>query len=191
MSVARILVAGPIRIGRWLKRWGYYRTSTKAIGPGTKIGDGVVLFGGTGVCNDGIVIGANCHIYDCCRLVVDNAGPNSGISIGNNVAINYNCYIEGSGGIEIGDDTIIGPNVVILSSSHVIDKPDRLIRESGKIYARTVVGKNVWIGSNVCMVAGVEIGDGCVIGAGSVVTKSFPPHSVIVGAPARLLRTRQ
>jgi acetyltransferase-like isoleucine patch superfamily enzyme len=159
------------------------------LGQRCTIGRGVVFF-----CSDGhhdrIVVGDDCHIFDGCRLLVDCFSPESGITIGNNVAINYDAYVDGSGGVEIGDYCLLGPRVTILSSSHTFDDPGALIQRSPKAFRKVRLGRDVWVGANVTILAGVTLGAGCVVGAGSVVTKSFADGSVVAGVPARLLRRR-
>ena len=122
--------------------------------------------------------------------MIDLISPESGIRLGNHVAMNFNCYVDGSGGVEIGDYSLLGVNVVILSSSHRFDQPGVLIQKSGKTFNPTRIGSDVWIGSNAVIRSGVEIGRGSVVGAGAVVTRSFPEYSIILGVPARRARSR-
>lgn len=111
------------------------------------------------------------------------------VSIGNNVwksfAISGGCYVQGGNGIQIGDDTIFAPNVVIVSANHSMD--DITKSESAPPIK---IGARCWIGANAVILPSVELGDDVVVGAGSVVTKSFPSRSVIAGVPASLLRAR-
>lgn len=122
--------------------------------------------------------------------MIDLIGPQSGIRLGAHVAMNFNCYIDGSGGVDIGDYSLLGVNVVVLSSSHSFDQPGVLIQQSGKTFSPTRIGADVWIGSNAVIRSGVEIGRGSVVGAGAVVTHSFPEYSIIAGVPARRVRSR-
>ena len=167
-----------------------FRMEARCIGPGTRIGRHILVFGGRNELNRGLVFGADCVIYDYCKFMVDHASPQSGIVIGNRVSLNYGVYMDGSGGIEIGDDTMLAPNVVIISSSHHYHDLDALISQSGKTFTPVKIGKNVWIGSNVTILAGAEIGDGAIIGAGAVVRGTIPPNTVAGGVPARIIKTR-
>lgn len=106
------------------------------------------------------------------------------ILVGNDVFINAGCCFQDQGGIEIGDGTFIGHNVVIATLNHDLqcDKRCNMIPKKVKI------GKGVWIGSNATICPGVEIGDYSVIGAGAVVTKDIPEKVVAVGVPAKIIK---
>lgn len=106
------------------------------------------------------------------------------IKIGENVFINSCCRFQDQGGIEIGDGSLIGHNTTIATLNHDFapTKRQNLTPKSVKI------GKNVWIGSDCTILPGVEIGDGAIIGAGSVVTKSIPSNTIAVGNPARIIK---
>lgn len=106
------------------------------------------------------------------------------IKIGKNVFINACCRFQDQGGIEIGDGALIGHNTTIATLNHDFDpaKRQNLTPSSVKI------GKNVWIGSDCTILPGVEIGDGAIIGAGSVVTKTVPANTISVGNPARVIK---
>lgn len=107
--------------------------------------------------------------------------------IGKNVFINSGCKVQDQGGIEIGDGTLIGHNVVLATLNHAL-APER----RGDLIPRPIrIGKNVWIGSSAVILPGVTIGDGAVIAAGAAVTKDVPENSVVGGVPARVLRTIQ
>jgi acetyltransferase-like isoleucine patch superfamily enzyme len=160
------------------------------LGTGSIIGRDVITSGAVSPAHVGLRIGDNCHIFAGCKLMIDLISASSGITLGRNVAMNFNCYIDGSGGVEIGDHSLLGVNVVILSSSHRFDQPGKLIQHSGKTFQPTRIGADVWIGSNAVIRSGVEIGRGSIVGAGAVVTRSFPEYSIIGGVPARWLRAR-
>jgi len=112
------------------------------------------------------------------------------ISIGKRVSINDNVYIDGYGGVEIGDDSGIAYGSTLISEDHVFDDPDIPTRDQPKIPGKITIEKNVWIASNVTILKNVTIGEGSVIAAGSVVTKSIPPYCVAGGNPARVIRKR-
>lgn len=113
------------------------------------------------------------------------------INLGSNISINQDCFISGCGGIKIGDEVSIGHRVSILSTEHCYDNIDIPIRKQRLNYESVEIGNNVWIGANVTILAGVSIPDGCIIGAGSVVTKKLDKKNAIyVGNPVRYLKSR-
>jgi acetyltransferase-like isoleucine patch superfamily enzyme len=107
------------------------------------------------------------------------------IAIGKRVFINSGCRFQDQGGITIGDDCLIGHNVVIATVQHGLDPR----RRGDLLPAPVTIGRNVWLGANVTVLPGVTIGDDSVVGAGSVVTKDVPARVIAVGSPARVIRT--
>ena len=114
------------------------------------------------------------------------------ITVGRNVFINHKCCIWGSADaqIVIGDDVLMGPGVVVLSSNHGI-KSGSLIRTQSESSKDVLIGSDVWIGANTVILPGAKIGDGCVIGAGCVVNKDLPSNSICVGSPAKPIGYRK
>ncbi|KAF3993543.1 hypothetical protein FT663_00213 [Candidozyma haemuli var. vulneris] len=99
---------------------------------------------------------------------------------------NFNLTLLDCTLITFGDNVMAGPNVTFTTATHPTDPTSRL---KGEEMAFPIsVGNNVWFGSNIVVLPGVNIGDGCVVGAGSVVTKDVPAYSVVVGNPARVLK---
>ena len=88
----------------------------------------------------------------------------------------------------IGDGVRIGPSTQIMALRHIFDDPNRMIYEQGLDGQGIIIGRNVWIGGNSCILDGVEIGRNCIIGAGSVVTKDIPSNSIAVGNPCKVIR---
>lgn len=109
------------------------------------------------------------------------------IHVGKNFFANYNCTIIDVAKVIIGDNCQMAPNVAIYTAGHPV-YPDT--RNSGYEYGKEVrIGNNVWIGGNTVICPGVTVGNNCVIGAGSVVTRDIPDWTVAVGNPCRIIRT--
>jgi acetyltransferase-like isoleucine patch superfamily enzyme len=123
-----------------------------------------------------------------CTGVIAQKG--TGISIGHRTGIGARAFLAGQGGITIGNDVITGPNIQVFSENHNFNDLSISIKEQGVTKQATNIGNNCWVGGGVSILAGVTIGDGCVIAAGSVVTKSFPANSVIAGVPAKIIKSR-
>ena len=94
------------------------------------------------------------------------------------------CRFQDTGGITIGDGTLIGHGSTLTTLNHSMD-PDR---RADMTPAPVVLGRKVWLGAGVIVVPGVHIGDGAVVGAGAVVTKDVPANAIVAGVPAKLIR---
>ena len=106
--------------------------------------------------------------------------------IGNNVFINHGAVFLDAGGVTIGDDVLIGPNLGIYTPEHAFDP--ELRAQGYEISAPITICNKVWIGGSVSILGGVTIGENSIIGAGSVVTHDIPPNVIAVGNPCRVLR---
>jgi len=110
------------------------------------------------------------------------------VILGKNVARSFancgGCYIQGINYVYIGDDSIFAPGIKIISANHKKNNLDL----HDKSISPVRIGRNCWIGTNAIILPGVQIGDNVIIGAGSVVTKSFPSNVVIAGNPAKVIR---
>lgn len=154
-----------------------------------KIDDHVHL---SGLAKGWLEIGDNVGIGAYSRIIVSTSYNNIGeyIKIGNNVGLGEFAYLGGAGGLEIGDECIIGQYLSCHPENHNYESNDLAIRFQGTTRKGIKIGRNCWIGSKVTVLDGVEIGDDCVIAAGAVVTKSMPANSVIGGVPAKVIKNR-
>ena len=132
-------------------------------------------------------VGRNVHI----RLNPSSSSPQNLYS-GSNVWIGDNFYVKAEGGVKIGSGTIISRNVEIWTSNHNYDSSDLAAVPYDKrmITKPVTVGENVWIGTRVILLPGVTIGEGAIIGAGSVVCKDVPVGAVVGGNPAEIKKYR-
>lgn len=137
-----------------------------------------------------ITFGSNVKIGAFSRLITSTTLNDLGshITIGNNVGIGEFAYLGGAGGLEIGNDCIIGQYLSCHPENHNFGDTTKLIRQQGCTRSGIKIGNNCWIGAKVTILDGVNIGDNCVIAAGAVVTKSMPANSVIGGIPAKLIK---
>ncbi|QUE87197.1 acyltransferase [Exiguobacterium alkaliphilum] len=126
-----------------------------------------------------IEIGYKCGI-ESGTLIRANEGE---LKLGSNVYINRNCNIVAYDSIEVGAGTTIGPSVNIYDHNHTFVSTDKKYETE-----RIIIGNNVWIGANSCILKGVKIGNNSIVGAGSVVTKSIPENVMYAGNPAKLLK---
>jgi acetyltransferase-like isoleucine patch superfamily enzyme len=113
-----------------------------------------------------------------------------GLKIGNNSNIGPYCYIGCSGYIEIGNNVMISPRVSIYAENHVFDRTDITMKEQGVNRQFVKIEDDCWVAANSIILAGVTIGKGSVIAAGSIVTKDIPPYSIVAGVPARVIKQR-
>lgn len=185
----------------------YYKGKLRHMGENVKIGTGVRI-----VNPQFISLGNNVYIGDNCILIAhsergieldDNARlkngvyldteTNSGayIRIGKNVYIGTRCCLHGHAGLEIGDYSLLAQNITITPASHTFEKADEIIYKQPCTVRKIVIGRDCYLGMHVCVVCSAEsIGEGSVIGAGSVVVNEIPPFSVAVGVPAKIIKKR-
>lgn len=106
------------------------------------------------------------------------------IAVGKRVFINEGCCFQDQGGIEIGDDCLIGQQVVFATLNHDLLPKNR----ANMLPAPIRIGKKVWIGAHATILAGVTIGDNAIVAAGAVVTKDVPADTLVGGVPAKILK---
>ena len=111
-----------------------------------------------------------------------------GIKIGNNSAIGDFTHFGAPGGIEIGNDVIMGSYISFHSENHNFSDTSKLIREQGTNSIGIKLGNNIWVGAKVTFLDGCIVGDNSVVAAGAVVTGVYPNNSVIGGVPAKIIK---
>ncbi|OLT44749.1 acetyltransferase [Serinicoccus sp. CNJ-927] len=107
------------------------------------------------------------------------------LTFGEGVFVNMGCRFQDTGGITIGDRSLVGHGSTITTLNHGVDPA----RRGDMIPAPVRIGQDVWLGASVTVVPGVTIGDGAIVGAGAVVTKDVPARTVVAGVPARVVRS--
>lgn len=112
------------------------------------------------------------------------------ITMGSHCTVNSYAILYGQGGLQIGNDVRIAPQVMIMPTNHIYDDPHVAIWKQGLRGTGIKIEDDVWLGAGAIVLDGVTIGKGSVIGAGAVVTKNVPPYSVVVGVPARVVKKR-
>ncbi|MDE7082119.1 MAG: sugar O-acetyltransferase [Clostridia bacterium] len=113
-----------------------------------------------------------------------NADYGRNITVGKNVFINSGCCFQDQGGIEIGDNVLIGQQVVIATINHDFNPRKR----ANMFPAPVKIGNGVWVGAHATILSGVTIGDNSIVAAGAVVTKDVPENVVVAGVPAKIVK---
>ena len=155
-----------------------------------KLGDQVRLSGlGTG----GLILGDNVSLGAFSQVIVSTSlqDPGAFIQLGQRVGIGEFAYLGGAGGLRIDDDCIVGQYFSCHPENHVHADLEQPIRLQGVTRRGIHIGANCWIGSKVTVLDGVQIGEGCVVAAGAVVTKDVPARSVVAGVPAKVISRRE
>lgn len=111
------------------------------------------------------------------------------IKLGSNISIQDMCYVDGLGGLEIGDNVSIAHHSSILTFNHLATDKNLPIKYNELSYDPVIIQPDVWIGGGVRILPGVTIGTRSIIAAGSVVTNDVPSHSIVAGNPARIIKS--
>ena len=189
-----------VRVRRWRARFGVRAHPTCSLnvrgtfvaGPGASLGPFCTVV----VADDSkVTLGDGVWINDNCLL---ETLPGQSIYIGNRTTLQSRCQIRGD--VEIGDDVLLAQNVFVSSGSHQYDyAPELRIRMQDRKYVedhgfvfsdRISIGTDSWLGINTVIMAGVTVGDGCVVGANAVVVETTDPYTIVGGVPARFLKHR-
>jgi len=131
-------------------------------------------------CGTGVVVKDRCYF-----------GNGKNLHVGSYSQLGQNCRLQGQ--VVLGNHVMMGPDVVIMGITHDVSRIDIPMNtpDLPTIEKPVKVGNDVWLGTRVILMPGVEIGDHSIVGAGAVVTKSFPAYSIIAGVPAKIIGTRR
>ena len=133
--------------------------------------------------NTTILAGARIQIYN------DKTGLKGKVKIGNNCYFGYNISFLAGEDIIVDDGVLMASNILISSENHSTNPEDKEYYMNQSLNCKPVhIGEGTWIGERTCVLPGVDIGKKCVIGAGSVVTKSIPDYSIVAGSPAKVIK---
>ncbi|CAD5109713.1 acyltransferase [Zestomonas carbonaria] len=167
-----------------------FAKSHMRFGRSVSIDDGCVV---NGLSRDGILFGDNVSIQK--RTIIECTGSlrhlGKGLSLGRNVGVGSNSFLGCAGGIDIGDDTIIGNYVSFHSENHNHSDIGMPIRLQGVSHLGIKVGRGCWIGAKVTILDGAVIEDGCIIAAGALLPRGrYVANSIYGGVPAKLIKKR-
>jgi acetyltransferase-like isoleucine patch superfamily enzyme len=146
-----------------------------------------------GLSKRGIVFGDRCTVGRYAMVTPTNifgGEPGEGLKVGDNSNIGHFAFVGCSGYIEIGDRVLMGPRVTLLAENHRFDDGGLSIKLQGVERETITIGDDCWLGAGSIVLAGVSIGSGSVVAAGSVVTEDVPAMTVVAGVPARFVRER-
>jgi acetyltransferase-like isoleucine patch superfamily enzyme len=156
------------------------------LGHGSYIDENVYIH----ACPAGVSIGKNTLIMHGAILHVYNFRdlPNAGIWIGDDSLIGEYTVIRGQGGVTIGNRVYTSPMTQLIAVNHVFSDPERPFIDQGITAQGIVIEDDVWLGANAVITDGVRVGKGAVVAASAVVTRDVPPHTVVAGIPAKVVK---
>lgn len=136
------------------------------------------------------------HLFAECGTGVNvhrgaSFGSGRNVRAGNHANLGLNVLINGRGGVFLGEHVLMGPDIIIYTGTHTFADPNTPIQRQPMQYAPVKIGRDVWLGARVIVLPGVTVGDGCVVGANSVVTNDLPPYTIAAGSPARVIKQRE
>ena len=169
-------------------RWSLDRKKFKAVGSNFKIGRDYSFHNEKYISiGDNFSGGQNIKIH-----AWDKDGKTPAVEIGNGVTITDDCYISACNKVVIHDGVLLGVNTFVTDNQHgeATMEDVKLPPNRRKLYSKgpVIIEKNAWLGRNVCVMPGVVIGEGAIVGANSVVTHSIPAYCVAGGVPAKVIK---
>jgi acetyltransferase-like isoleucine patch superfamily enzyme len=198
------LLSGLPTVAASVLRGRAYRTVLGAMGRGCFIEQDVRL-----LVPRGIFLGRRVMIGEACFLDANTAqgrielqddvwlsrgsyivAGESEVVVGPSTYVGHRCLFYGHRGITIGRDVLLANDVQLICGNHTFEQRDVPIRAQPPTGAPIVIGDDVWLGASVIVLGGVTVGRGSVVGAGSVVTRTLPPYSIALGAPAQVVGVR-
>ena len=165
----------PIRLRKFL--FTFFKNTEGILGIGIRY---VLLRSICKNCGDNVSIFPNVIIYSPEKL-----------SLGNNVSIHSMCYIDATGEVQIGNDVSIAHGTTILSSTHNYSKLSQPIKDQGMSFKKTILEDNVWIGAKATILCGLVVKTGTIVGANTILTKSFDKELILGGNPAKIIQNRR
>jgi acetyltransferase-like isoleucine patch superfamily enzyme len=152
-----------------------------------RLGARVRLWGNPQITNSGrLLVGERVRLVSTIATLEIAVGPEGLLEIGDSVFINYGCSLGVTKSIKIGKNCSIGTHVIMMDNDFHRMEPER--RNERPESRPIVLEDNVWLGARAIVLRGVTIGEGSVVGAGSVVTRDVPPRSVAAGVPAKVVK---
>lgn len=136
-------------------------------------------------CELGVGMDSSVRVSDRVKIVAP-----ANLTLGCNTKILNRVILDARGNLDIGRDSQVGFESIILTSTHRFEDLDQPILEQGMRFKPVRIGNDVWIGARVIVLAGLTIGDHAIVGAGSIVTRDVPKGAIVAGNPAKLIRNR-
>ena len=199
MRLAIWFLRGCIRRISWFRSAGLAFIGPKVkvyYGSGLSVGKDFVAERGCEInckCKRGIVFGDKVTIGSYALIRPSNiygGDIGEGLKVGDNSNIGPYSYIGCSGFISIGDNVMISPRVSLFAENHNFSSKKIPMKEEGVTKRDITIGNDCWIAANSTVLAGVKIGDGVIVAAGSVVTKNVEPFTIVAGNPAKIIKRR-
>lgn len=174
---------------RMLRRWADASRAHRAF----RSAGGAIAVDAVVVSLERLEIGLGATVQSGCLIHCGGLDWSAGagrVRLGARSYIGHHCVLYGSGGIEIGDDVLIGPGVIVTSQGHTFEGRSTPIRAQAHKFAPVRIGQDAWIGAGAMVLPGVVVGEGAVVAAGSVVAADVPAFHMVAGVPARVVRER-